>query len=503
MRSLEQATRSLSGLATVAALFGVGTVLASAPDKSIDGLRVLLETRLEQAFGDDLWGAIARGGAVALVLGIAVSALDAALSRRTYAAPNRVPEETTDLSGALRELAEQIKSAAKGKEPNVVLACDELIRGAAGAGASDIHVSPTAQGSKLTLRIQGELRDLVTLPGDIHAPIVTRIKVLSRLDTYIRNVPQDGRLVLDGGGASIEARVSTLPTELGERIVMRLVRGGRAVPEIESLGFPTEIESKLSEILGRPQGIVFVTGPVGSGKTTTLYASLAYIARSRARTTAMVTLEDPIELELPFATQTQMNPKTGMTFVGALRSILRQDPNVLMVGEIRDKETAEIVTQAGLTGHLILTTVHGQSGAGVFARLVEMGVEPFVLASSTLGCLSQRLARGLCRVCRQEAKVDGIVRERFASNGVDIPDAVFYEPKGCEACEGRGFVGRVALVELLVMDETLRAAVVARTPSQELSAMANKQGMKSLLWDGLEHARRGETSLLEVLRVAG
>jgi general secretion pathway protein E len=217
----------------------------------------------------------------------------------------------------------------------------------------------------------------------------------------------------------------------------------------------------------------------------------------------MVTLEDPIELELPFATQTQIHPKSGMTFAGTLRSVLRQDPNVLMVGEIRDKETAEIATQAGLTGHLILTTVHGQSSAGVFARLVEMGIEPFLLASSTLGCVSQRLARALCPACRKETPVEPIVRERFEAVGVTIPAGTYFDAKGCESCDFRGFVGRVAVVELLVMDEELRAAVNARMPSPDLARLAEKRGMVSLLSDGIDRAKRGETSLMEVLRVAG
>ncbi len=503
MRPWLRASRSLFGTALLFAFFGAATVIATAQDKGTAGLTDAFKLRWAQAFGGP-WAAIALTGASAFAVGVALHWLDSVTSRRSFISKaSREPNISADLKGAFLELAQAVEAAASGSEPDVILACDELIRGAAGLGASDIHLSPTPQGSKLTLRLQGELRDIVTLAGDVHAPFVTRIKVLSRLDTYIRNVPQDGRLVLELGGGTVEARVSTLPTELGERVVMRLVRGGRAVPEIESLGFPADVEAKFAEVLGRPQGIFFVTGPVGSGKTTTLYAALACIARSRGRTTAMVTLEDPIELELPFATQTQIHPKSGMTFAGTLRSVLRQDPNVLMVGEIRDKETAEIATQAGLTGHLILTTVHGQSAAGVFARLVEMGIEPFVLASSTLGCVSQRLARALCASCRQVRPVEPIVVERFAAQGLTIPEGTYFEPKGCEACDGRGFVGRVALVELLVMDEVLRAAVNARMPSPELSTLAAKHGMKGLLADGMERARRGETSLLEVLRVAG
>jgi len=286
-------------------------------------------------------------------------------------------------------------------------------------------------------------------------------------------------------------------------VVLRLVRGSRAVPDVESLSFSDEVLGGLTDLVGRPQGLLFVTGPVGSGKTTTLYAALKQISRLRGRTTTMVTLEDPIELELPFATQTQMHPKAGMTFAGTLRSVLRQDPNVLMVGEIRDRETAEIAMQAGLTGHLILTTVHGQSAAGVFARLVEMDIEPFILASATLGCLSQRLVRTLCTACRREAKPDGIVVDRFAQAGIVLPEGVYYEHVGCDFCEGQGFTGRLPIAELLIVNEPVRKVITARKPTSELHQVAMAEGMTPLLRDGLARAQRGETSLMEVLRVAG
>ena len=412
------------------------------------------------------------------------------------------PLQAPDRKTAMREILARLIRASRGNA-DVVSMGDELLRGAVEVGASDVHIAPTSDGMKLTFRIQGELTEVAMLPLDFHPLLVTRLKVLSRMDTYVRNIPQDGRLTTTIDGGTIEARVSTLPTELGERVVLRLVRGGRTVPELGSLGFEAPMEATLVDLLGRPQGVMFVTGPVGSGKTTTLYSALQHIARSRARTTAMVTLEDPIELELSFATQTQINPKTGMTFASTLRSVLRQDPNVLMVGEIRDRETAEIAMQAGLTGHLLLTTVHGQSAAGVFARLIEMGIEPFILASASLGCISQRLARALCASCRREAPVESIVRDRFAHAGVAIPDAPFYEPKGCEACEGRGFAGRVPVAELLVLDEAVRSAITAKVPSNELTTIASGRGMVPLLADGLARAQRGETSLLEVLRVAG
>jgi general secretion pathway protein E len=216
-----------------------------------------------------------------------------------------------------------------------------------------------------------------------------------------------------------------------------------------------------------------------------------------------VTLEDPIELELPFATQTQMHPKAGMTFASVLRSVLRQDPNVLMVGEIRDHETADIAMQAGLTGHLILTTVHGDSAAGPFARIIDMNVEPFIIASASIGCLSQRLVRTLCMHCRKEAAPEPIIVERFQKHGVTLPEGKYFEPKGCDYCEGLGFTGRRPIAELLVVDATIRSAIGKRSTTKDLHDLATSQGMTSILRDGLACALSGDTSLSEVLRVAG
>jgi len=246
-----------------------------------------------------------------------------------------------------------------------------------------------------------------------------------------------------------------------------------------------------------------VSGPVGSGKTTTLYSALQHLHGARGDTTSLVTLEDPIELQLPYATQTQINAKHGMSFAQTLRSVLRQDPGALMLGEIRDRETAEIATQAGLTGHLILTTIHVQSAAGTFARLAEMDVESFILSSSCLGSLAQRLVRALCVECRAKKPATPEIRERFKSLGIDLPDRDFYEPVGCPVCEGRGYAGRLPIVELLVMSDRLRSAVHKRSTSDEIQRIALEEGMVPLASSGLELASRGSTSLLEVLRVAG
>jgi general secretion pathway protein E len=388
-------------------------------------------------------------------------------------------------------------------KPDIIAAFDELVRGAIAVSASDIHMSPTPQGYKLVYRVLGTLHEIITVPAEIGPLLTTRVKVLARLDTYIRGVPQDGRLVMTVDGGLVEARTSTLPTETGERIVLRFVRGALKVPDLDTLGFSPTVVAGLKELLARPQGLLFVTAPVGSGKTTTLYGAMQYIAGSRGSTTSLVTLEDPIELELPCATQTQMHPKAGLTFAATLRSVLRQDPNVLMLGEIRDHETADIAMQAGLTGHLILTTVHGDSAAGPFARVIDMNVEPFIIASATIGCLSQRLVRTLCMNCRKQTVPEPIVIDRFARQGITLPPGPYFEAVGCDYCEGLGYTGRRPIAELLVMDTALRAAVNERRPTKELFDLAVSRGMVPLLQDGLGRALEGETSLTEVLRVAG
>ncbi len=500
---MQSGVRALVSLAVLAGAIGIGAVLFVAKALDLEGIKAALDFELGRAFGESPWShlpLVAGAGVVAAsVLSIVAWALEKPVARKS------VRVRAGDVAGmreVLRDVQARVEEAVQ-YPPNVVVAWEELVRAAVRLEASDIHVSPTPEAIKVTYRVHGDLHDVVTLPSDVLAPLVTRLKVLARLDTTVRTTPQDGRVAMLIDGNSIEARVSTLPTESGERVVLRLVRGGRTVPELAELGFSPAMHQSLVDLLGRPQGLLFVTGPVGSGKTTTLYAGLKHITATRGKTTTCVTLEDPIELELPFATQTQINPRTGMTFAGTLRSVLRQDPNVLMVGEIRDRETAEIAMQAGLTGHVILTTIHGVGAAGAFARLVEMGVEPFILTSSTLGCLSQRLVRTLCTACRRPGDVPASVLERFEQAGVPVPDGTYYEPVGCQFCESQGFAGRLPIAELLVVSDPLRKAVNDRKPTIDIERLAIAEGMVPILRHGLERARGGETSLLEVLRVAG
>ena len=497
-------TRRLLALALVLALIGAGIAAASPETAAPAGRTSAVAGQFLAAFAAPAWSWLLRATAVASALAGGLTLIALVTSARVAGRSRRFEQLAgVNLRQALREVDRRVQSCVALDRPDVVAAFDELLRGAVTVEASDIHLSPTEEGVLVTYRVHGSVYEVTSLPADLNAPLATRVKVLARLDTYVRGKPQDGRLVVPMNGGSVEARVSSLPTERGERVVLRLVRGNRTVPDLEALGFDGPMLQALTELLSRPQGVLFVTGPVGSGKTTTLYASLKHVAQIRGRTATLVTLEDPIELALPFATQTQIHQKSGMSFASVLRSVLRQDPNVLMIGEIRDRETAEIAMQAGLTGHLLLTTVHAESAAGPFARLVDMGIEPFVLASATVGCLSQRLVRVLCTACRRQAAPDPALVERLSRRGVALPEGVYYEPAGCEYCEHTGFSGRIPIGELLVVESALREAVHQRRPTSEIERIAVAGGMPSLIQHGLARAAAGETSLLEVVRVAG
>jgi general secretion pathway protein E len=493
MRRVTTASVWLLGIALIAGL----AVVVTAPGGTT------FDQVARAAWLEEPWAAWVYVTAAACALAVVTSAVDRVANRQeptglvTYAGldAGTIKQRVSEIERRVRELLLN--------ESDVVRAFDELVRGAVALEASDIHVSPTGEGLRLTYRVHGTLHQIALLEGEHGPRLCARIKVLARLDTYVHGKPQDGRLVMTMDGKMIDARVSTLPTESGERVVLRFVRGSRGVPELETLGFSEDVLDGLTHLLARPQGLLFLAAPVGSGKTTTLYAAMKHIASTRGSTTTLVTLEDPIELELPFATQTQMHRRAGMTFASTLRSVLRQDPNVLMVGEIRDAETAEIAMQAGLTGHLILTTVHGDGAAGPFARLIDFGVEPFALASATVGCLSQRLVRTLCTACRRAAEPEPLFLEQLARRGLSLPDGRYHEPVGCELCDHTGFTGRVPIAELLVVDSGIRSAVNERRPTEDIECMARDAGMRPLIDDGLQRAARGETSLSEVLRVVG
>jgi general secretion pathway protein E len=375
----------------------------------------------------------------------------------------------------------------------VVRAVNALIARAAQAGASDIHIEPTDDALKIRLRIDGALRDEEPLPAHLKAPFVSRIKVMAGLNIAERRLPQDGRLRLAVRGHEIDLRVATAPTIHGESLVLRILDRSNLPLDFASLGFDGDNLARYLRVLRQPHGIVLVTGPTGSGKTTTLYASLSAMNSAERK---ILTIEDPIEYRLAGVNQTQVNPQIGLTFAAALRSFLRQDPDVMMVGEIRDLETAQVAVQAALTGHTILSTVHTNSAAATVTRLLDMGVEPFLITSTLNAVLAQRLVRRLCAECRAPFTP---TPETFEALGLDagrLED--LWRPVGCEACGFSGYRGRIAVLELLVMDEKIERLVLARAEERDIHAAA---GMRTMVDDGMVKAKAGLTTLEEVMRV--
>lgn len=370
-----------------------------------------------------------------------------------------------------------------------------LIAEAVRAGASDVHVEPFEERVSVRLRVDGVLRETVSLSGRLAPPLISRIKVMARLDIAEKRVPQDGRLTLTLAGKGVDVRVSTLPSRYGERVVLRLLDKESAQFSLADLGMaPAQLED-FRRALAQPNGIVLVTGPTGAGKTTTLYAGLNLL---NDQTRNILTVEDPVEYAVEGVGQTQVNAKVGMTFAAGLRAILRQDPDVVMVGEIRDRETAEIAVQASLTGHTVLSTVHTNSAVAAITRLRDMGVESYLLASTLSAVLAQRLVRRLCPACKQDHVPDEA--ERRMLELADGEPGRLWRPKGCDACGGTGYHGRRGVYEIVVIDDAIRTLIHDDARESALSHAAFEA--RDTLWrSGVALAQTGETSLAEVMRV--
>ncbi len=388
-----------------------------------------------------------------------------------------------------------------GAEPDMIRFVDVLNQGAVQVGASDIHLHPLDSGTHISFRVQGILQEVLVFPRELHKQLVSRIKVLARLNLFAADRPQDGHFVTDTPAGTADIRVSVLPTNHGEKAVLRVANVGHDVPALPAIGLPPALVERYQVVLAKPQGIVFLTGPTGSGKTTTIYASLGHIKRSRGETTQIATIEDPVEFDVPFLTQTQVKNDVGLNFAQGLRSILRQDPNVIMVGEIRDAETAHIAVQAGLTGHQIVTTIHADSAAGVFNRVIEMGVEPFLIASASLASLSQRLVRSLCPHCRVAGSPSAEEAARLRQ--AKLPGGEFWTAPGCPRCDKTGYLGRLPIFELLEVTPAIRDLVNQKVPTGRITEIAVAEGMVPLIVAGVERARAGMTTLREVFRVCG
>ncbi|MCI0402433.1 MAG: Flp pilus assembly complex ATPase component TadA [Acidobacteria bacterium] len=376
----------------------------------------------------------------------------------------------------------------------VVKMCNLIIQDAIRAGASDIHVEPELNDIRVRFRIDGVLRDYMQIPKWLHMPLVSRVKILSKLDIAERRLPQDGRIKVQQQNKSLDLRVSTLPTHFGEKVVMRLL-GSSKVPDLPGMGFTESQIAIVDAALNQPQGLILTTGPTGSGKSTTLYSMLN---KRKSPEVNIITVEDPIEYQIAGINQVQVNVKAGLTFASCLRSILRQDPDVILVGEIRDLETAEIAFHAAMTGHLVLSTLHTNSSLATIARLLDLGVDPFLVSSSVTLIMAQRLARRVCQRCKEIYTPSSGLLERLH---IDEPTINFYRGKGCPACGNTGYAGRIGLYELLRLTPTIKELINRKAPEVEMRKAAGLAGTRFLLEDAMEKVRQGITTLEEVLRV--
>ena len=363
--------------------------------------------------------------------------------------------------------------------------------------ASDIHFEPFEHEFKIRYRIDGALYEMSPPPKHLSLPITSRVKVLANLNIAERRVPQDGRIKLTLAGRPVDLRVSTLPTQFGESVVLRVLDQSAVQLDISQLGMPEDVFEGITEIVRRPNGIFIVTGPTGSGKTTTLYSALRIVNSPDVK---LLTAEDPVEYEIEGIMQVPVNHTVGLTFAAALRSFLRQDPDIIMVGEIRDLETAQISIQASLTGHLVLSTLHTNDAPGAVTRLVDMGVEPFLISSSLEAVLAQRLVRRVCSGCRTAYEPPGALLQQLGIDPVDIGNREFFYGKGCPVCNNSGYKGRMGIYEWLRMSEAIRDLVVQRAPTLVIKQKALEQGMRTLRDDGLRAIFDGATSIEEVVK---
>ncbi len=396
----------------------------------------------------------------------------------------------------LRSLTGELKP----EDAPVIKFVNMMIAQAVREGASDIHLEPDQDVLRLRYRVDGMLREVMSPPRHLQAGVTSRIKIMANIDIAEKRIPQDGGIQIKVGKKEMDIRVSTLPTVFGEKVVMRLLDKSNVLLGLEESGFVDRHLTVFRKLIHRPYGLILVTGPTGSGKSTTLYASLQEI---NSMDKNIITIEDPVEYQLRVINQVQVNPKAGVTFASGLRSILRQDPDIIMIGEIRDKETATIAIQAALTGHLVLSTLHTNDAPSAVTRLVDMGVEPFLIASTLVGTVAQRLVRQICRRCKQPytPPPELVSNLNLNGTGASAGDVQFMHGKGCQECRETGYAGRIGIFELLLVDDAIRALIVGRTSAREIQTTARQSGFTTLREDGLVKATRGLTTLEEVLRV--
>jgi type IV pilus assembly protein PilB len=411
--------------------------------------------------------------------------------------PEKIEFFTTVQSERHEEAIREFQKELRGKVTPAVHLVSAILSAAAAKNASDIHFEQQATGTLVRIRVDGLLRDLAQIPLELRTSLISRIKILCDMDIVERRIPQDGRLLARIGHTHYDLRVSTLPTQYGEKITIRLLDPSSARVSFQDLGFSPDHAATLGGILKQPQGMILVTGPTGSGKSTTLYAALHLL---RSPMVSILTIEDPVEYMMEGINQVQVNPRVGRTFASCLRSMLRQDPNVIMLGEIRDSETAEIAMEVSQTGHRVLSTLHTNDSIGAITRLLDLNVPAFLLTSSVTAIIAQRLVRKLCRCKRKERIRAGKSAELAAAGAVEIPEYL-YLPGGCKECDQTGYRGRTGVYELLVLDDVIKDAISSGSRDDQIRSLARSLGMKFMEQDALEKVAAGTTTLEEAMRV--
>jgi len=455
---------------------------------AIDDIRLLtgLETEIIIASPDNITRAQSR------LYGIAAD-LEQLLKTSTPAVDSEVIESPTqDEEITVEHLRSMVEKAP------IVRVVNQVIQQAVQAGASDIHLEPRRHDVRVRFRIDGLLRDIMAPPKEIQAALVSRLKILANIDIAERRLPQDGHIHMRVDGKAYDFRVSTLPTVLGENVVIRILDQSSTKASMNQIGMPGDLLAAWESLVTKPYGLIVVTGPTGSGKTTTLYTSLA---RINTPDRSVVSVEDPVEYQMPGVKQMQVNSRIGLTFASGLRSILRQDPDIVLIGEIRDRETAQIAVQASMTGHLVLTTLHTNDAAGVPTRLQDMGTEPFLVTASLIGVLAQRLLRVICAHCKEAYTPPAEALRRIGLDPAQHRGLQLYRGLGCNHCHGTGYRGRIGVFELLVMTDDLRALTLRGASGQQIRDAAQDKGMRLMWQDGVQKVLKGTTTMEELLRV--
>jgi type IV pilus assembly protein PilB len=415
-----------------------------------------------------------------------------------------------EVTAALKEVAPEKKTSAIEnvkigfiKEEKISEIVSHILEFAVKSRASDIHIEPGEKATRVRYRIDGILQEKLTIPRELHESLISRIKILSGMKIDEKRIPQDGRFNFKANSQDTDLRVSSLPTSWGEKIVMRLLKKTGGVPDLPELGLRGKAIKNLQDAILRPHGIILICGPTGSGKTTTLYSIIARINTPKVN---IVTLEDPIEYKMVGVNQVQINPGVGLTFASGLKSFLRQDPNIILVGEIRDQETADLAVQASLTGHLVFSTLHTNDSSGALPRLLDMGAEPYLLASSMTSIMAQRVTRKIHNDCKESYVPDSkVIEDMKAVLGPLWPadkEIKVYKGKGCEACGNSGYYGRIGIFEVLPVTDAISKLILERSPASEIEKKAREEGMVTLKQDGYLKVLEGETTIEEVLRVA-